>query len=267
MTSITKTRALEIFSLTCVELIQIQIGLGVARGGSVVKFGALRPKGRSFESHCFRKIHLLFTYFMCISFPPTFTMMHLCITQFTYWTPLLFSLVLLCFDLPNTRVALSEHVWHRIALPCPVWQCPALHEHACLALPVLVLLGLDLYLSLWRTDRHTIQVPLDLRQRRVLLRRFRWTVNLSGINKVALEIIIRGASWFNCIRKSSLHELLWIINECHFANENNHTRANTPTRLQAHRHANTRGIQARKHANKHTCQTTADIEGRGVHSP
>jgi len=36
----------------------------------------------------FIKIHLLFTYFMCISFPPTFTMMHLCITQCTYWTPL-----------------------------------------------------------------------------------------------------------------------------------------------------------------------------------
>ena len=40
-------------------------------------------------SPLFRKIHLLFTYFMCISFPPTLTMMHLCITQCTYWTPLL----------------------------------------------------------------------------------------------------------------------------------------------------------------------------------
>src|SRR6218665_2501709 len=39
-------------------------------------------------SPCFRKINLLFTYFMCISFPPTFTMMHLCITQCGYWTPL-----------------------------------------------------------------------------------------------------------------------------------------------------------------------------------
>src|SRR6218665_3628819 len=36
---------------------------------------------------CFRQIHLLFTYFTCI-FPPTLTMMHLCITQCTYWTPL-----------------------------------------------------------------------------------------------------------------------------------------------------------------------------------
>src|SRR6218665_252193 len=36
----------------------------------------------------FQKIHLLFTYFMCISFPPTLTMMQLCITQCTYWTPL-----------------------------------------------------------------------------------------------------------------------------------------------------------------------------------
>src|SRR6218665_179052 len=37
---------------------------------------------------CFRNIHLLFTYFMCISFPSALTMMHLCITQCTYWTPL-----------------------------------------------------------------------------------------------------------------------------------------------------------------------------------
>src|SRR6218665_432689 len=33
---------------------------------------------------CFRKNHLLFTYFMCVSFsPPTLTMMHLCITLCT----------------------------------------------------------------------------------------------------------------------------------------------------------------------------------------
>src|SRR6218665_342314 len=37
---------------------------------------------------CFTQIHLLFTYFTCISFPPTLTMMHLCITQCTYRTPL-----------------------------------------------------------------------------------------------------------------------------------------------------------------------------------
>src|SRR6218665_2267589 len=36
---------------------------------------------------CFPKIQQLFTYFTCI-FPPTLTMMHLCITQCTYWTPL-----------------------------------------------------------------------------------------------------------------------------------------------------------------------------------
>src|SRR6218665_3243873 len=29
-----------------------------------------------------------FTYFMCFSFPPTSTMMHLCSTQCTHWTPL-----------------------------------------------------------------------------------------------------------------------------------------------------------------------------------
>jgi len=30
----------------------------------------------------------VFTYFLCFSFPPTLTMMHVCITQCTYWTPL-----------------------------------------------------------------------------------------------------------------------------------------------------------------------------------
>ena len=37
---------------------------------------------------CFRKIHLLFTYFVYFVPPSTLTMMHLCITQCTYWTPL-----------------------------------------------------------------------------------------------------------------------------------------------------------------------------------
>src|SRR6218665_2506262 len=37
---------------------------------------------------CFRKIHLPFTYFCVFLFPPTLTMMHLCITECTYWTPL-----------------------------------------------------------------------------------------------------------------------------------------------------------------------------------
>ena len=40
------------------------------------------------NSPCFRQIHLLFTYFTCIFVTPTLTMMHLCITQCTYWTPL-----------------------------------------------------------------------------------------------------------------------------------------------------------------------------------
>ena len=40
------------------------------------------------NSPCFWKIHVFFTCFLCISFPPTLTMMHLCITQCTYWTPL-----------------------------------------------------------------------------------------------------------------------------------------------------------------------------------
>src|SRR6218665_1955985 len=38
---------------------------------------------------CFRKIHQRFTCFACNFFPPTLTMMHLCITQCTYWTPLI----------------------------------------------------------------------------------------------------------------------------------------------------------------------------------
>src|SRR6218665_1864839 len=29
-----------------------------------------------------------FKYFLCFSFPPSLTMMHLCITQCTYWMPL-----------------------------------------------------------------------------------------------------------------------------------------------------------------------------------
>ena len=37
---------------------------------------------------CFRKIHV-FLYALCIfRFPPTLTMMHLCITQYTYWSHL-----------------------------------------------------------------------------------------------------------------------------------------------------------------------------------
>jgi len=47
---------------------------------------------------CIRKSNRLFTYFMCISFAPTFTMMHLCITQCTYWTPLQRSAVSVWFN-------------------------------------------------------------------------------------------------------------------------------------------------------------------------
>ena len=36
----------------------------------------------------FRKIPVFCTCFLWFSFPPTFTMMHLCITQCTYWTSL-----------------------------------------------------------------------------------------------------------------------------------------------------------------------------------
>jgi len=34
----------------------------------------------------FRKIYIFFTYFMCFSFHPSLTMMHLCITQCTHWS-------------------------------------------------------------------------------------------------------------------------------------------------------------------------------------
>src|SRR6218665_72734 len=37
----------------------------------------------------FVKFTCSFTYYLCFSFPPTLTMMHLCITQCAYWTPLL----------------------------------------------------------------------------------------------------------------------------------------------------------------------------------
>ena len=37
----------------------------------------------------FRKMSVFCTCFLWFSFPPTFTMMHLCITQWTYWTPLM----------------------------------------------------------------------------------------------------------------------------------------------------------------------------------
>jgi len=36
----------------------------------------------------FHQIYMIFTCFMCFSFPPSLTMMQLCITQCTYWTPL-----------------------------------------------------------------------------------------------------------------------------------------------------------------------------------
>ena len=41
-----------------------------------------------FPLHDFRNCTCFFTYFTCLSFPSSLTMMHLCITQCTYWTPL-----------------------------------------------------------------------------------------------------------------------------------------------------------------------------------
>ena len=39
-------------------------------------------------SPCFRNIHVFLHALRVFRFPPTLTMMHLCITQCTYWTPL-----------------------------------------------------------------------------------------------------------------------------------------------------------------------------------
>ena len=46
------------------------------------------PNFANFPSD-FEQFTSLFTYFPCISSPPTLTMMHICIRQCTYWTPLL----------------------------------------------------------------------------------------------------------------------------------------------------------------------------------
>jgi len=62
------------------------------------------------NSPCFRQFHLLFTYFTYISFPPTLTMMHLCIIQCAYWTPLLSALAYRCAVL-NARTHACMHVY------------------------------------------------------------------------------------------------------------------------------------------------------------
>src|SRR6218665_2466783 len=48
----------------------------------------LPPYFDKFPPPVLDKLTCFFTYFTCISFPPTLTMTHLCITQCTYWTPL-----------------------------------------------------------------------------------------------------------------------------------------------------------------------------------
>src|SRR6218665_2404377 len=60
--------------------------VGVGPPSSVLPNSSFPPTLTN--SPCFRQIHLLFTYFTCI-FPPTLTMMHLCITQCTYRTSLI----------------------------------------------------------------------------------------------------------------------------------------------------------------------------------
>ena|SRR6218665_2318364 len=52
----------------------------------------------------FHRIYMYFTYFMCFSFPPSLTMMHLYIIQCTYWAPL------------YTHVSFINHVLHMILL-------------------------------------------------------------------------------------------------------------------------------------------------------
>jgi len=46
-------------------------------------------------------LRAFYIYFLCFSFPPTFTMMHLCITQCTYWTPLLLGTALRHLSFPR----------------------------------------------------------------------------------------------------------------------------------------------------------------------
>src|SRR6218665_16440 len=60
-------------------------------------------------SPCFWQIYVFFTYFMCFSFPPTFTMMHLCITQCTYWTPLQVESIALCFRAKTIKFVFLEY--------------------------------------------------------------------------------------------------------------------------------------------------------------
>src|SRR6218665_2139041 len=61
-----------------------------------ISYDLLRPLTRNFELPPYFlnfpsdsvKCTRFFTYFTCFSFTPSLTMMHLCITQCTYWTPL-----------------------------------------------------------------------------------------------------------------------------------------------------------------------------------
>ena len=68
-------------------------------------------------SHWFRKIYV-FLHSLCFSFPPTLTMMHLCITQCTYWTPLVKWVVhqgysLFILNIPLSSVSKLEKGIHK----------------------------------------------------------------------------------------------------------------------------------------------------------
>src|SRR6218665_1474315 len=57
-------------------------------------------------------LHLAPLYLTCISFPPTFTMMHLCITQCTYWTPLTTTTIINTRSLKTTAHISYLHRYH-----------------------------------------------------------------------------------------------------------------------------------------------------------
>src|SRR6218665_4125707 len=52
-------------------------------------------------------------FYIYVSFPPTFTMMHLCITQYTYWTPL--HIRSPCTNRSNPKNLISEMCHHQEA--------------------------------------------------------------------------------------------------------------------------------------------------------
>ena len=93
----------------------------------------------------FIKLTCFFTYFMCFSFPPySLTVMHLCITQCTYWTPLIPS------TLPNVGSALHFRI-HEVGQMDALHGCPVVKLAFCYDLK-----------SLFYTVTSIIRLPTSL---------------------------------------------------------------------------------------------------------